>query len=118
MLALLFLLMPFHWIQEIHAWLGLGEMSYSPITAYLTRSVCLFYGIFGANFIVVSFDIDRYARLITFWGVMIVVAGIVLMIVDWQERLPLSWILSEGVGAIIFGLFFLWLLRSIGRVKE
>ncbi len=117
LLALVFLVMPFSWIKEIHQWLGLGEMPDAPIVRYLTRSICLSYAVFGTVLIAVSFDIDRYYRLLWVIGFLFPVIGITLLGIDIVEKLPLSWILSEGPFMIVFGSVFLLLLRMTDKEK-
>ena len=115
LLALIFLVMPFSWIEQIHNWSGLGDMPDAPIVRYLTRSICLFYALFGSILIMISLDLVRYRRLVWFTGMLFPLIGIILLGVDIIEKLPLSWILSEGPFMIVFGLLFLWLLRIMDR---
>ncbi len=114
LLAFVFLVMPFAWIKEIHAWLGLGEMPDASIVRYLTRSICLSYMVFGTILIMVSLDIDRYRKLVWMIGWLFPLIGITLLCIGIHEKLPLSWILSEGPFMIVFGLSFLWLLKIMG----
>ena len=111
LLAFVFILMPFSWFQAIHEWMGLGEMPKAPIVGYLTRSLCMFYALFGAILIMVSLDIDHYHGLLRFFGILFPLIGLTILGIDHHEKLPLSWVISEGPFTIIFGAIFLWLLR-------
>lgn len=113
LLAFVFILMPFSWFQGIHEWMGLGNMPSSPIVGYLTRSLCMFYALFGSILIMLSLDIDLYHRLLRFFGILFLLIGITILGIDLHEKLPMSWVISEGPFTIVFGAFFLWLLRCL-----
>ena len=115
LLALVFLFMPISWIEGIHDRLGLGEMPHSPIVGYLSRSLCLFYGLLGAFLIGISLDLDRYRPLVRMFGWLCPLIGIFLLGIDLHEKMPGWWIASEGPFTIVFGVFFLWLLRIVYR---
>lgn len=111
LLAFVFILMPFSWFQGIHEWMELGEMPQAPIVGYLTRSLCMFYALFGGILIMLSLDVDHNRRLLQFLGFLFPLIGIILLGIDLHEKLPLSWVISEGPFTIVFGTVFLWLLR-------
>ena len=67
--ALVAVVMPFSWMAATHRWLGLGEMPTGPVVEYLARSVSAFYALFGALFLVVASDLDRYRPVVRFLGV-------------------------------------------------
>src|SRR5262245_48226303 len=67
--ALVAVFMPFSWMVATHRWLGLGEMPDGPVVEYLARSVSAFYALFGALFLVVASDPERYRPVVRFLGV-------------------------------------------------
>ncbi len=59
------ILLPYSWMNVIHDYMGLGELPDAPIVSYLARSLSLFYALFGAITVFVSFDVRRYWSFIT-----------------------------------------------------
>jgi hypothetical protein len=105
--ALVAVAMPFSWMVATHRWLGLGEMPDGPVVEYLARSVSAFYALFGALFLVVASDPERYRPVVRFLGVALALVGLVLLGVDVGAGMPWWWSASEGplwvvVGAVIF----------------
>ena len=62
--ALVPVVMPFTWMQEIHRQLGLGELPTGPIMGYLTRSLSAMYAVHGAIVLFLSLDIRRFLPVI------------------------------------------------------
>ena len=117
-LAFVFVLMPFSRIQQLHEKTGLGELPDIPIVGYLSRSLCLFYTVFGIILWTVSFDLDNCRRLLWRIGVILPAIGCTLLAIDFYQGLPLVWTLSEGPFTIITGGLFLWLLRARYRTQR
>ena len=107
--ALIFVAAPESWMVAIHTELGLGRLPDAPIVGYLARSTSAFYAIEGGLFWVVSFDPVRHRLVLQYLGATTALFGVVLLAVDWLERLPLSWTLWEGPFVCVFGLAVLWL---------
>ena len=57
------MVMPFSWMDRVHAWLGLGPLPDAPIVAYLARSTCAFYALMGGLAWLIASDLGRYASL-------------------------------------------------------
>jgi hypothetical protein len=105
--ALVAVVMPFSWMVATHRWLGLGEMPTGPVVEYLARSVSAFYAFFGALFLVVASDLERYRPVVRFLGVALALVGLVLLGVDVGAGMPWWWSAFEGplwvvVGALTF----------------
>ncbi|MCG8606650.1 hypothetical protein MJD09_16905 [bacterium] len=111
--ALIFVAAPYSWMNNIHAWLGMGSLPKEPIVGYLARSTSAFYAILGGLFWVVSFDLPRHLTVLTYLGVAFILFGATLFAVDWSEGMPLFWTVWEGPFVVVFGLGFLLLVRSI-----
>lgn len=107
--AMVAVCMPFSWMLATHRWLGLGEMPTAPVVEYLARSLSLFYALFGALFLVLAADPQRYGSLVRFLGIAIALMGVVSIGIDLAAGMPGWWIALEGPPGIGFGasMFFL-----------
>ena len=111
--ALVPVVMPFEWMQDIHRWLGMGELPDKPIVGYLTRSISLLYALHGALIFYVSLDIRRYLPFIKFIAVLGVIFGAGMVVLDYGVNMPDYWILCEGPFVVPLSLVILWLAASI-----
>ena len=121
LLALIFVAVPYSWMDAIHFRLGLGNLPDGPIVGYLARSLSAFYALSGGLFWVVSFDLSRYRQVLIYLGCAVTFLGVALLIIDWSVGMPLFWKLWEGPFVIVFGLVILMLSRDIkskGYEKE
>jgi len=105
--ALVGVFMPYSWMDATHRWLGMGTLPAEPIVGYLARSTSAFYAFFGGLLLLASFDLHRYRGLLIFIGLTQIFFGILLLVVDLIEGLPLFWSLAEGPTGIIFGVIIL-----------
>ena len=110
LLALVFVVAPRAWMEEIHTALGLGVFPDTPIVWYLSRSTSAFYAMMGGLFWLASFDMRRQRLLLLFLGWWTGVLGVMLCGIDLGVGLPLSWTLSEGPVVILMGLALLYLI--------
>ena len=101
--ALIFVFCPFEWMAAIHGRLGLGELPYTPLMSYLTRTLSAMYASMGAVLLFISFDVDRYRPLIRLVGVLAVAGGVGVAILDAAAGLPLFWTVSEGPLTVALG---------------
>lgn len=111
--ALLFIAVPYDWMNSIHGWLGLGTLPPDPIVGYLSRSLSAFYALTGGLFWVLSFDVVRYRSVLAYLGWAIVALGVVLFFVDLAEGLPLYWTAWEGPFVTAYGSFMTYLVRRL-----
>jgi hypothetical protein len=109
LLAVVAVVMPYSWMNAIHKWLGMGELPAEPIVGYLARSTSAFYALLGGLFWVVSFDLNRHRLVLCYLGIVVVIFGAVLFVVDLLEGMPLSWSLTEGPFNLAFGVVILLL---------
>jgi hypothetical protein len=112
-LALIFVAVPYSWMNAIHAWLGMGQLPDEPIVGYLARSTSAFYALLGGLLWVVSFDLGRHHVVLVYLGATVTLFGAALLVVDWCEGLPIFWKLWEGPFVIAFGMAMLVLNRAI-----
>lgn len=112
MLAAGAVVMPFSWMMEIHAYLGLGVMPGEPIVEYLARSLSALYAILGFILWHVSFRLDGYLGLVRLLGIVFVVFGLVISWIDVKAGLPLAWTLMEGPPTVLGGLWVFWSCRG------
>ena len=110
--AFLAMLLPTEWMVATHRWLGLGELPRMPIIEYLTRSVAALYGFHGVLLLLVSRDPERYLPIVRYLGVMNVVFGILVIVIDTHAGLPILWTLLEGPPIIGLGGAVLYLSRT------
>ena len=101
--ALVFVFCPFDWMAAIHRWIGLGDLAYSPLLSYLTRTLSALYVVVGAILLFISFDPDRYRPLIGFLGILAILGGVGVTVLDAILHLPLFWTLAEGPLTILLG---------------
>jgi hypothetical protein len=102
--ALAFVFCPFEWMRAIHERLGMGELQYTPLTSYLTRTLSAMYATVGAILVFISFDVKRYRPLIGFLGVVAVLGGTGATILDAVLGLPAFWTATEGPFTVVLGL--------------
>ena len=109
LLAIPAIFMPYSWMNEVHDYLGLGDMPDTPIVSYLARSLSMFYAMFGAIAVYVSFDLRRYWSFVRLLALLSVAVGITLFWIDYHSNMPLHWTIVEGPFTIIVGVAILWL---------
>jgi len=115
LLALVAVVMPYSWMNAIHQWLGMGQLPAEPIVGYLARSTSAFYALLGGLFWVASFDLHRHRMVLCYLGIVIVIFGVALLVVDLLEGMPLWWTIGERPFNIVFGVVILALARRLGR---
>jgi hypothetical protein len=113
--ALVFVFCPFEWMIAIHGRLGLGELAYTPLLSYLTRTLSALYATLGAILLFLSVDVERYLPLIRFFGILSVMAGVGVTTLDALLGLPLFWTVSEGPLTVVLGAALVALARR-GRL--
>jgi hypothetical protein len=113
--ALLAVVMPESWMNDVHAWLGMGPLPAGAVVGYLARTASSLYALGGALFIFLSFDVERYGRVITFLALAGVVHGATTLVIDLVHELPPLWRYSEGPCLIATGILVLWLQTRVAR---
>ena len=110
--ALAFVFCPFEWMASIHQRIGMGELAYTPLLSYLTRTLAAMYASMGVIVLFVSFDIDRYRPLIRCVGVLAILGGLGVTALDAGLRLPVFWTALEGPLTVLLGVVLLILARA------
>jgi len=116
LLALLAVFMPRHWMEVGNAWSGLGELPLGPLVGYLARSASALYGLHGAMILFISFDVNRYERLITFLAAAALVHAGIMLGIDLNEGMPTWWTLVEAPGFAATGAVVL-VLQALSNKK-
>jgi hypothetical protein len=111
-LAVIPVVMPASWMAAVHAGLGMGALPNAPIVDYLARSLSAFYAMFGAVFVFVSLDLDRYRPLIRLLAWLLCGFSVVLLGVDIAAGMPWWWTVSEGPPGVLVSLWMVRLARS------
>lgn len=101
--------MPANWLEAAHSTAGLGAFPEAPIAIYLARSASALYVLHGALIVYLSYDVDRYWRLIRFLALAAVVHGAAILAIDLSLELPRWWQLIEGPSFAATGVAVLWL---------
>ncbi|MEE3203458.1 MAG: hypothetical protein VX262_09235 [Acidobacteriota bacterium] len=117
LLALVVVVAPRAWMEEIHTALGLGVFPDTPIVWYLARSTSAFYAMMGGLYWLASFDMERQRLLLLFLGWWTVAWGVMLCGIDLWVGLPLSWTLSEGPVVILMGVAMLYLISRMAETR-
>jgi hypothetical protein len=112
--ALAAVFMPTSWMAATHRWLGLGELPTAPVVEYLARSVSAFYALFGALFLVLAADLERFRPLVRFLGVVLALQGVVFIGIDLAAGMPWWWSAFEGPPEIALGALLFLLARPDG----
>ena len=114
LLALVAVVMPYSWMNATHQWLGMGQLPAEPIVGYLARSTSAFYALLGGLFWVASFDLQRHKLVLCYLGIVIIIFGAALLIIDLLEGMPLYWSFTEGPINVGFGVVILALSYRMG----
>ena len=114
LVAIVAVVMPYSWMNTIHKWLGMGEFPTEPVMGYLARSTSAFYALLGGLFWVVSFDLHRHKLVLCYLGIVVVVFGATLFVIDLLEGMPVYWSFTEGPFNVGFGIVILALSYRIG----
>ncbi len=112
-LAILATILPSDWTAAMHRWLGLGPFPAAPLTEYLTRSIAGLYAIHGGAIVITSFDVRRYAALVTYFAVADGLFGLVLMAIDAYAKMPWYWTALEGPSVTFSAIVILFLQRKL-----
>ncbi|MCP4200612.1 MAG: hypothetical protein GY769_01600 [bacterium] len=114
LLALVPMVMPTDWMAVVNDRLGLEPLPRSPLTEYLTRSLCAIYALVGALTLYVARDVRRYAGFVAFAGRLTVLLGVFLSLLGPWAGLPAVWVWWEGPPTIAVGVWMYWLARRVG----
>lgn len=110
--ALVAVLMPTSWMEQLHGALELGALPHSTIVEYLTRSISLVYASWAPLHIYLARDVRRHADLIAFLAWVKVVFGVGLLALDLTLKMPAFWTICEGPLIIGLSLLVVRLARS------
>ena len=113
--AFLAVFLPVDWMAAIHQWLGMGEFPRAPVVEYLARSIAALYGFHGVLLLIVARNPTQHRPIVRYIGVLNIVFGILLTVIDVNAGMPVFWTLAEGPPIVGFGLLVLFLSRSLGE---
>ena len=106
--ALIFVFVPYRWMNGLYGLLGWGALPSEPIVGYLARSTSAFYALLGVLKWLASLDVRRYRALVLAIGAFMVAFGVVFLFVDYLEGLGPIWAVVEAGANLFFGgLFFI-----------
>ena len=113
LLAAVAVVMPFAWMNGIHCWLVQKEMPQGPVVSYLARSLSAFYVFHGILILYLSSDMRRYLPVIRLLGLLFVLFGVVMTVLDYAVGLPIYWVAGEGPVIIAVGATIAWLAGCV-----
>jgi hypothetical protein len=90
-------------MDAFHRGLGLGPLPEGPIVQYLARSLSAFYAAFGSLPLLLASNIERFAPLVTWWGMTAIGFGLLLLGIDLTAGMPTQWMLGEVVFLVCAG---------------
>jgi len=102
LVALVFVFVPFGWMQDMARWLSLAEPVATPLNHYLTRSLSAMYAFHGALLVYLSLDPPRYAPLARFLAGLGLGFGALLFGLDYLVGMPAFWTFGEGPITVIY----------------
>ncbi len=114
LLAIIAVVMPYSWMNVTHQWLGMGKLPAEPIVGYLARSTSAFYALLGGLFWLTSFDLHRHKLVLCYLGIVIVIFGAALFVIDLLKGIPLYWSFTEGPINVVLGIVIFMRSYRIG----
>ncbi|MFL5341445.1 MAG: hypothetical protein ACJ8F7_14970 [Gemmataceae bacterium] len=115
-LAVLAVLAPRGGLSAAAQWLGVGPLPPGPLTPYLARTASALFVLHGVTVLFISFDVERYNRLIRFLACAALVHGAAVLAVDLAEGMPWWWCATEGPGIAFTGALVLLVRRWARRI--
>jgi hypothetical protein len=115
LLAVVAVVMPYAWMDAIHQALGMGKLPSEPVVGYLARSASAFYAMFGGLFWALSFRMHQKLEVLGFVGKAMLIFGVTLLVIDWQEGMPWFWIAIEGPMTVVLSVVLLVLRAQLKR---
>ena len=112
-LAFLPMVMPTSWMEATAVWLELEPLPRTPLAQYVTRSLCLVYGVFGVLTIFIAGRVRQHRQLLTLVACLTALMGLALTVLDFAIGMPASWSWGEGPPTMLCALAILWLARRV-----
>jgi hypothetical protein len=100
-----------------HGWLGWGPFPDNPLTEYLARSVSALSGFYGGLLVALSVDVRRYAPLIRYQAVAIMVLSASGVVVGSWAGMPLWFVGGDAVACWSYCLPMIVLVRRVERSR-
>lgn len=107
LLALPAIFLPTSTMDMFHRRLELGTLPEGPIVQYLARSISALYAAFGSLTLVIASDLRRFAPLVTWWGIVAILFGVILLWVDINAPMPAHWTWGEVPYTVLTGMIVL-----------
>lgn len=103
--------MPQSLMVTIHSHLGIGDLPPEPIVGYLARTASMFYGFTGVLLLFLSTDVVQFRAVIRFVALCGMIAGGIVIGIDFAEGLPLWWTALEGPCCGVLAATVWWMSR-------
>jgi len=112
-LAIIPFLMPTSWMATVHEKIGMGTLPDAPIVDYLARYASGFSAFYGILLLLLLRDVRRYAPIITFQAIAIIVLSGLGAVLAWRAGMPAWWIVADVISCWGFCGGMLWLQTKI-----
>lgn len=113
LLALIPLWMPRAWIDAGHRWLGWGPFPGDPVAEYLARSVSSLTSFYGGLLVILSVDVRRFAPLIRYQALAIMLLSASGVVVGRWAGMPLWFVGGDAVACWAYCIPMLLLARRV-----
>jgi hypothetical protein len=98
-LAIVAFFMPRSWMAACHEWLGLGAFPEAPIAEYLARLTSGLYAFYGVLLWLLATDVRRFARVITYQAVVVMVLAAAGLPLGALGGMPWPWLIADALSA-------------------
>lgn len=105
--------MPWRWMTAVHQWLGMGTLQHQPVTEYLARATSAFCGLYGALLLILAQDVRRYATIIRWQAIAIIITATIGAIFGARAGMPAWWMIGDVLACWFFCGAMLWCQRRI-----
>lgn len=116
--ALVPMVVPFSWMAHVHEWIGMGTLPNAPIVNYLTRYSSAFSAFYGVLLLILITDVRRYAPIITYQAIAIIVLAGVTGLFAWHAGMPRWWITADIASCWGYATAVLWVQKKIPVSKQ
>jgi hypothetical protein len=112
-LAVFAFVMPQSWMAAVHQWLRMGVLPDQPVVDYLARATSAWSAFYGGLLFILALDVYRYARVIRYQAIMLILFSGAGAILGWRAGMPAWWIISDVASCWICGGAMLWLQKRL-----
>ena len=113
LLAVFAFAMPQSWMAAVHQWLGMGVLPDKPVVEYLARTTSALFAFYGGLLLVLALDVRRYARVIRYQAIVMMLFSGVGAIFGLRAGMPVWWMASDFASCWVSYGAMLWLQKGL-----